>query len=319
MNSRLSARVTLNGWTCHTMILQIWALLKSLTNLKALNTSHNKISSINLHIPCAPTLLRFDISNNNLTHLDDHTFELTTNLKFLNLSFNPFGDIQINTFSTLLDLEHSDLKHTNITRIQLGTFSHQHKLITLDLSENKLSKFDCKLFFPIMHDLLSLRLGGNQLEELIGFRNSLFPRLELLDIIDNSFNCSYLHQFMEVINWEKLHLHLALNSVQHEKTSIRGITCNDIIYEPNENVVPKENKSLEQILNENFSKLNLNLYSDTFIKVLLILIFIVNLSYLAVYLYLQRDRLQVDGSLTPQNRRISVVFKNNEQNESLLF
>lgn len=76
-----------------------------------------------------------------------------------------------------------------------------------------------------MHDLRSLFLGENQLKELKGFRNGIFPQLVLLDIKNNPFNCSYLQKFMETVNWEKLHLHIDPISINTRQTNIRGINC----------------------------------------------------------------------------------------------
>lgn len=303
-------------------------LSKSLANLKTLNLSHNKLSSSDLHIPAAPSLLRLDISSNNLTDIDENIVEKTTKLIYLNMSFNPLTHIKMNTFLNLIDLEHLDLKHTNISTIQLGTFSHQHKLISLDLSENNLKKFDFKLFFPIMHDLKLLWLGGNQIKELISFRNAVFPRLELLDITNNAFNCTYLHQFMENIDWAKLHLHLAPKSNQHGDRSIRGVICNDTVYEPIENGnenIPRKNESLEYITNENISRLLFtinNLRDDlrnnfTSTKIMLFLMLMLLFSYLAVYLIINRDQIRNQTTRYSENIRISVAF-NSEQNETLL-
>lgn len=196
--------------------------------LETLNLSHNQINAIDSRTFTLPNLCDLDLSNNNLTKLDDHTFDKLVNLKQLNLSFNTIGNLNMKTFTQLINLEDLNLRRTNISHIQSGTFSHQYKLVALDLSENNLKKLDFNLFLPILHDLQSLRLSTNQLKDLNGFRNSLFPRLNSLDVQGNEFNCSYLSQFMGSINWEKIHLHLDVSTIDANsanKSNIRGIIC----------------------------------------------------------------------------------------------
>lgn len=195
-------------------------------NLQTLNLSYNQINEVDtLNLPNLQTL---DLSNNNLTELLDHAFDKLVNLKQLNLSCNAIGNLDKKTLSYLIHLEDLNLKQTDLSNIELGTFSNQHKLVSLDLSGNNLKKLDFKLFFPIQHEMRLLHLGRNQLKDLSGFRNTLFPQLNSLDIQGNQFNCSYLEHFMESVDWEKIHLHLDLNSiiVQHD-SKIHGISCDD--------------------------------------------------------------------------------------------
>lgn len=200
-------------------------ILKPLFNLRSLNLSYNKISKFDFEFLVAPNLLALDLANNKLSALNANSFHNITNLVILNLSFNPIGNLNVTTFAFLLNLQILNLRHTNISSIEMGTFSHQHNLVTLDLSENALKMLDFKLFFPIMHDLRSLYLGENQLVDLQGFRNSLFPKLNLLDMKNNLFNCSYLEHFMETVNWEHLRIALDPKSVNLREPNIRGIKC----------------------------------------------------------------------------------------------
>lgn len=197
------------------------------TNLLTLNLSHNQINELDSCISKLPNLLTLDISNNNISKLHEHAFDKLINLKQLNLSYNAIGNLDIKTFSYLINLEDLNLKQTNLSNIQLGTFSQQHKLVSLDLSENSLKKLDFKLFIPILRDLRSLYLGKNQLKDLNGFRNTLFPQLNSLDIQVNQFSCAYLTNFMDSVNWEKIHLYLDVNSIDKHQSNIRGIGCDD--------------------------------------------------------------------------------------------
>ncbi|XP_055299406.1 toll-like receptor 7 [Sitodiplosis mosellana] len=194
-------------------------------NLKSLDLSHNNINQVDSKVFSTPKLSELNLSNNNLSIFEEHTFDNITELKHLNLSFNPIGDLKIEIFTYLTNLETLDLKNTGIASIQLGTFSHQQKLTLLDLSENKLQKLDFNHFLPVLPDLRSLNLDGNQLTNLSGFGNVLFPKLEHLDIRDNKFNCVYLENFMKSVNWEKLRLPIGNPTVKAGEKSIRGIRC----------------------------------------------------------------------------------------------
>lgn len=176
-------------------------------------------------------LTTVDLSNNTITLIDPLAFGNT--VKNLNLSFNPLGDLPIETFAYLTKLEQLDLRRTNITTIRLGTFSHQHQLILLDLSENQLKKLNFNLFLPSLHNLHYLYLNQNQLRDLAGFRNAIFPKLHLLDIKNNQFNCSFLIDFINSLDWKVLRLRVDPQSIDIYKVNIRGINCEGDLTESN--------------------------------------------------------------------------------------
>lgn len=198
------------------------------TNLETLNLSHNNISELqDSRTLSLSKLLKLDLSHNNFIELTEHIFDKLKSLELLNLSFNAIGNLDIKTFSYLVNLKDLNLKQTNLSNIQLGTFSQQRKLVSLDLSENYLKKLEIKLFLPLLPDLRTLNLAYNQLENLNGFRNAIFPQLSSLQIQGNQLSCAYLAHFMELINWEKIHLSVDVNSTVLQKSNIRGIGCNE--------------------------------------------------------------------------------------------
>lgn len=192
--------------------------------LQFLNLSHNHINELESNALEFPNLLELDLADNNLSTLDGHVFDKLSHLRQLNLSFNPISEITNETFAALFQLRHLNLKQLNISSIAMGAFSHQQKLITLDLSGNLLKILDFQLFHPIQHDLTTLRLANNQLTELEDFRSSLFLQPLVLDIQSNDFSCSYLEYFLESVNWTKIQL--PTNQYLMEKPSIRQINCN---------------------------------------------------------------------------------------------
>lgn len=267
-------------------------------NLQTLNFTNNKIHYLDSRtFSSTPNLLVLDLSKNNLTQLEDHIFDIVINLKHLNLASNPIGNLKIEIFAHLLDLEDLNLKQTNITSIQLGTFSHQHNLVSLDLSENYLKKFDFSHFLPILPELRSLYLNGNELKDLEGFENALFPQLAVLDIKGNNFNCSYLQTFMKSVGWEKLRLPIDHSSIQPGETSIRGIKCEMLVQSELETIekldeIATQNKAFEKDLLETVARLNQQLDSNIlFIKISLTCICTILVSFLILFVVINRGRL----------------------------
>lgn len=266
-------------------------------NLQSLNFTNNKIHQLDSRTFSTPNLLVLDLSRNNLTHLEDHIFDSVTNLKHLNLAFNPIGNLKIAIFAHLLALEDLNLKQTNITSIQLGTFSHQHNLVSLDLSDNHLKQFDFGHFLPILPELKSLYLNGNQMRDLEGFENALFPQLAVLDIKGNNFNCSYLQTFMKSVCWEKLRLPIDHSSIQPGETSIRGIKCEMLVQSELETIekldqISTQSKAFEKELLETVAHLNQQLDANIlFIKISLACICTILVSFLILFVVINRGRL----------------------------
>lgn len=194
------------------------------TNIKALNLSYNEIKALDAHcFSTAHRLSTLDLSHNNLTHLNQHIFDRVINLEYLDLSFNVVGNLNIAIFAYLSKLKSLFLKNSNIDNVQPGMFLHQHELVSLDLSANKLKKIDFKLvFLPILHNLQSLNLSGNQLTELNCFEDDSVPELTTLDIRNNRFNCSYLKNLIITIAWDKFQ---KTNDPLMTHVNIGGIHC----------------------------------------------------------------------------------------------
>lgn len=196
----------------------------------------------------AKGVLNLDLSYNRLANFDGHPFDELTNLKVLNLSNNPIDYFETDTFARLTQLEHLTLKRTGISSIRLGIFLRQHKLISLDLSANNLKSVDFEQFLPIFFDLQTLNQSENQLTDLDGFRNAMFPQLTLLDIRSNRFNCSYLRHFVRSIDWAKLRMPMDPQSGKIDNTSVHGIECNNNSPETSQ---PRDSSYMDGNANQN--------------------------------------------------------------------
>lgn len=204
-------------------------LLSGNITIEQLDISHNFIQRIGpTTFESVSSLLQLNLSHNNITNLHENAFDELINLKVLDLSFNPIENAKIETFSNLKQLEFLSLKHVGISSIQMGIFSHQHKLLELDLSENGLKFLDFEQNSPIFYGLRTLYLSKNELANLNGFRNAIFPQLTWLDITYNRFNCSYLQNFFNSIDFSKIHMPDDPQMTKIHETNIRGVNCKNI-------------------------------------------------------------------------------------------
>lgn len=270
------------------------------------------------------------LSNNNLSVMADRAFEEFTSLMHLDLSYNPIGDLTTTTFAYLDKLKGLLLKRTNITNIPLGTFSHQHLLTLLDLSDNNLKSLDFNQFLPALHDLRSLNLAQNQLTDLDGFRNAIFPNLLVLDIKNNNFTCSYLQHFINVVNWEKLRLAVDPKSTDIYGANIRGVNCIGTVDSTKfgtkdsssammvSNDVPEQIMKMESALSEINFKFN-EMSSGSFINITQAVMCIILLCFLIMFIVLYRGRLldSVNNRRTVSTLNPIATYKN-DMNEELL-
>lgn len=81
-------------------------------------------------------------------------------------------------------------------------------------------------------------LDGNQLSDMEGFSNSLFPRLNALGITNNRFNCTYLKQFMRMVDWDTIRLPVDRMPLNIHQTNIRGVACDSV--EKSDNISEKK-------------------------------------------------------------------------------
>lgn len=191
--------------------------------LNSIDFSNNFIQRIDpLAFEGATNLKTLNLSHNSINQLDFRVISLP-NLSVLDLSLNSFGNLCAGNFANLSNLEHLILNRANINTIEMGTFSHQHKLISLDLSGNQLEQLNFNVFFPHLANLRSLSLHQNQLTELHCVTNSELSEFVILDLNENKFNCSYLKRLLDFVHWELIHRPASQSN--SSVGQIEGITC----------------------------------------------------------------------------------------------
>jgi Leucine-rich repeat (LRR) protein len=139
----------------------------ALNSLKKLSLAHNMIERLEGKIFAIPTLQTLDVSFNYITYIQLDVKNLTA----LNLSNNDLSAIDNNIFMSLASLETLDLSFNKIVEVELNAFSSMKSLKWLSLSRNNLT--EVPQYAELPSDLRVLHLGGNGLQDLGDAVNAL--------------------------------------------------------------------------------------------------------------------------------------------------
>ncbi|XP_058121217.1 follicle-stimulating hormone receptor [Anopheles ziemanni] len=129
-------------------------------------------------------LVKLDLSNNNITHLPNKSFDTLPNLEELILSHNKLDQIYSEAFFGLSNLKKIALQNCGLARVPMEALRRVRTVISLQLDNNLIADME-NVTFRGLHLLKSLRLEGNLLqrvptEALIGLRS-----LEALNLGNN--------------------------------------------------------------------------------------------------------------------------------------
>lgn len=179
----------------------------------------------------APKLETLDISNNNITTIDDNNFRKTSNLIDLNLSWNRIAVISTDAFAGLSALKRLDLSHNQLRQFTINVFFPLQNLEALILSGNKylnetFNRDDMDLYFKLGVPATLVRLEindanlnaidvhlGTSLREIYLKYNrftqaprNLPASLELIDFSGNMFETLESRFLNNQVNLRELHL-----------------------------------------------------------------------------------------------------------------
>ncbi|XP_037024759.1 chaoptin-like [Bradysia coprophila] len=138
----------------------------------------------------------FNVSQNKIENVPQIFNRLGKALKFLDVTNNFVGKLNVSTFMKMENLEKLVLRNTSLSNIQYGTFHYQKHLKLLDISFNNFKTLKFNAFARDLRQLESLFLDGNDLTEVDGLTTVKFPKVTLLGITKNNFTCEYLSDFM---------------------------------------------------------------------------------------------------------------------------
>lgn len=194
---------------------------------KRLTGAGNQISFVEIS-NVSTSLQYLDLAYNNLTEMKNLTN--LVELMYLDLSYNRIGDIELNSFASMRQLETLKLRHSGLHTISYGTFSHKSNLKLLDISYNRLVYIDFNMFMSL-GALRALYLEGNNITDMdMSEIRKVFPSLTKIGIAKNNWHCTRLASAIKYLESNEI----ALNSIGWEKNSenIRGIPCSSNVNQP---------------------------------------------------------------------------------------
>ncbi|KAG5673694.1 hypothetical protein PVAND_003717 [Polypedilum vanderplanki] len=154
-------------------------------NVKHINLTDNKITSVHFSLSFYTLLETLDISNNSLQTLGVKNFVSQENLKKLFLQQNSIRKLSKETFKGMKELQFLDLSNNQIMEIDPHSFNELMRLSYLDLSNNILISIEQNVFQNLI-GLETLLLTNNQLLKIPHQNNFEFLyNLVQLDLSSN--------------------------------------------------------------------------------------------------------------------------------------
>lgn len=172
-------------------------------------------------------LLKLDLSNNQLVALPARFFHpVRGSLTELYLQNNSISVIPPGLFTGLSKVTVLDLSHNEVTSHWIGqaTFTDMNRLISLDLSNNKLSRIDASSFTTLF-TLQSLSLQNNQIESITENAFAANRNLHTLQLSGNRITALDAGSFtgLEVLNALFLDGNLIMNIHQAAFANVTGL------------------------------------------------------------------------------------------------
>lgn len=205
--------------------------LKSLNlnqNMKSLYAPYNELSELSFNGGGSQSeMLELKLRRN---YISDFTnISSLVKVEVLDVSNNPIGALNISSFARMNGLVKLNLEYTNITKDSLtfGTFAHNANLTQLDLSYNQLKHIDFNIFTSLTQ-LTHLKIDGNNLTE-IPYENikAHFPKLSLISLFDNDWNCAYLSNMTKQLRSMNVIVYVFSKQRVFDETNVDGIRCHN--------------------------------------------------------------------------------------------
>lgn len=194
-------------------------------NMKLLYAPYNELEEINF--TGNTEMMELKLRQNAISNISN--FAMLSKLEILDLSYNPIGALKISSFAHMNDLVKLNLEFTNITRQSLtfGILAHNSNLTHLDISYNQLNTIDFSVFTS-QHQLTHLKIDGNNLTE-IPFDNLKvnFPKLSLISLVDNDWNCSYLSNMIKQLRAKSVIVYVFTKLRVYDEMNVDGIRCHN--------------------------------------------------------------------------------------------
>lgn len=192
----------------------------SMVNFSATNNRINEVQ-------CDQTLRieRLRLAKNNIFSDIFNCLKYSKSLRVLDLSNNPLGFLNVDSFSEATQLEELNLANTDMKRLSYGLFGHQSNLKYLDISGNDLGKIEYYMLASL-NSLEAIDISGNKLKEFNGFKKlrDISKSFDSIGLENNNWKCDYLGKM-----WLKFNKHnitvMDAKTPMKTKSNISGIKC----------------------------------------------------------------------------------------------
>lgn len=156
---------------------------RGLDKLKFLSLSDNKLTNISRGLFDLISLEKLELWKNELTRIEQSTFERLTNLTTLELSYNKLNFIHDEAFRNLRKLANVSLKSNEITNISRKLFEST-LLEKIEISNNKNINLSNNIF-QNLENLRIIQMNSLSLTKISSiFKNS--PKIETINLSDNN-------------------------------------------------------------------------------------------------------------------------------------
>lgn len=191
------------------------------SHIANISASNNEITTI--VAPAWSEIWRLILSNNSISEIESLT--TLTNLTNLDLSQNNITDLT--PLVLLENLEILNLKNVEFVAENFELFFNLTNLIEIDLSSNEIENFDLSDFFYLQKNLKKLFLNENNLTE-INYKEikTILPSIEIIEIYENNWNCTYLKPMLDYFHLKKINTTSDPNNLRlTNSTNLKGINC----------------------------------------------------------------------------------------------
>jgi Leucine-rich repeat (LRR) protein len=212
-----------------TTIEKLWIAQNSLKhlklnkNLKLLYAPINELKHINFN--GNTELIEIKLRQNHINDISN--LSSLTKVEVLDISVNPINMLNVASFARMPDLVRLNLEFTNISSESLtfGTFAHNANLSQLDLSYNQLRHIDFNIFTALAQ-LTLLNIDGNNLTQIPHEKmRNYFPKLAMIGISDNDWNCTYLAGMIKQLKQINVVVRVIARTRVLNETNVDGIRC----------------------------------------------------------------------------------------------
>ena len=152
---------------------------KNILPLKSIVLQSCEIKRIKNEFKNLNTLIKLDLSSNQIESLDATSFTGTDQLSLLNLSKNKINSLPRYIFKNLIHLNEIDLSGNNISDLDVSVFNNLKNLINLNVSNNNIKQLQSS--FDKLTSLVTINFSWNLIEEI---KDNLFKNLKKIHHID---------------------------------------------------------------------------------------------------------------------------------------